>query len=213
MTTDGSGSPYRIVFATANAGKLAEFRDIARRTGLNGEVVSLAELGIENDIEETGESFEENARMKAHAAAALLDRATMESAFVVAEDSGLVVDALDGFPGVNSKRIAENDPARIAIVLDRLRLADALDESMRAARFVCSAAIADSTGIVFETRGEVEGVIAAEPRGDAGFGYDPIFYHEPAARTFAEMTREEKSSVSHRGKALRQVCEWIVKHR
>jgi len=219
-----------VVFASGNKEKLDEFREIIRQAELEIAVRAPAELGIDVEVEETGESFEENARIKAVEIARAIyvgmtplaagDRAAARARgiLVIAEDSGLTIDALDGWPGVHSKRVASSDPERIALVLERLAecgigtspdsTGDAAD-LRRTARFVCAAAVADRSGVIFESRGEVEGLIAKMPSGEGGFGYDPIFFYAPENRTFAEMTRSEKSRVSHRRRALEKVCAWL----
>ena len=186
----------RLLVATRNAGKLVELR------ALLGEDLVLETLDLHpevGDLDEPGETFEENARAKAVRAA---HAARM---FVLGEDSGLEVDALAGEPGVRSARYAGghgDDAANLAKLLRELASA-----SDRRARFVCVAALADPDGrVVAETRGTCEGAIALAARGSHGFGYDPVFV--PAARpdrTMAELSRDEKSALSHRGFALRAI--------
>ena len=155
--------------------------------------------------EETGRTFAENARVKALAYAA----ATGE--LVVAEDSGLEIDALEGAPGVESARYGGADasyPRKFALIYDALRARHANGST---ARFVCAVALARGADILFETRGTVEGTIAAAPRGDGGFGYDPIFFYPPYGRTLGEVTAVEKAAVSHRGQAFRTLRSWLLK--
>ncbi len=223
-----------IIFATTNPGKKSEFETILSELNVACTLYTPDLLGIEGEVEETGVTFAENARIKAlevssriHATrdfvtanvnGELHSISNLTNAFVVAEDSGLVVPALNGFPGINSKRIGATDTARIESVLSALEskitsLADSGGqdrETLCRAKFVCCAALVVSRKVVFNTCGEVEGQIIFEPSGHNGFGYDPIFYYPPASATFAEMSREEKSRVSHRRRALESVVQWII---
>ncbi len=185
---------HKLIFATANEGKMKEIRMILADLGL--EILSLKEAGIRMDIKEDGSTFEENARMKA--------RTVWENTggTVLADDSGLVVDYLGGAPGVYSARyLGENTPYEIKnqAILDRL--AEAKGEE-RAARFVCVIAGILPDGTEVCTEGKLEGRIAYEPAGDGGFGYDPIFYLPEYQRTSAELPIEKKNQISHRGRAL-----------
>ena len=153
--------------------------------------------------EETGATFEENARLKARYYAGATGMTT------VAEDSGLEIDALGAAPGVESARFGGVDtlyPQKFAMLYERLR---ASGSSVWTARFVCALALVDGQRVLFETRGTVEGVIAPEPRGQGGFGYDPIFFYPPFGRTMAEVG-ERKSEVSHRAAAFRQLAAWLA---
>jgi len=184
-----------IVLATRNPGKLREMRSIM--AGAPVELVSADSLDAP-DVEETGETFEENAALKATAVA----RATGHLA--IADDSGLSVDALDGAPGVRSARYSEEgtDAAnneKLLRVLDEKGLVRA------AARFVCVMALASPDELLESVRGEVEGEIVPGPQGSGGFGYDPIFHSPELGKTFGSATPEEKEGVSHRGKALRKL--------
>jgi XTP/dITP diphosphohydrolase len=162
--------------------------------GLPITVVSLAEIATIPEPEETGATFAENARLKAlyyHHATGLPS---------VADDSGLEIDALDGAPGVHSARWEGTDySVKFRKIYERLAARSALGS---AARFVCRLALADDGRIVFESEGVIEGRIADEPRGDKGFGYDPIFFYPPLGVTTAELDRDLKATVSHRGKAF-----------
>ena len=182
----------RLVVATRNAAKLRELRDLL--SGLPVEVLSLDAFPDAPDVPEPFDTFAENAAEKAVVTA----RAIGE--WVVADDSGLEVEALRGAPGVQSRRVAESDEQRIRWLLSRL--ADVPPERRRA-RFVCACALASPRGLEGQWVGTAEGVIADGPRGTGGFGYDPIFHYPPERKTFAEMTQEEKGAVSHRGQALR----------
>ncbi len=169
---------------TSNQDKLAEIAAMLPK----GFRVQRLDLG---EVDETGASFEENAELKAIAG-------LMQSSVALGEDSGLEVEALHGAPGVYSKRYAETDVARVRRLLTELR-----DVEDRRARFVTVIAMAQRRGVTQFFRGEVEGRIAREPRGTHGFGYDPVFVpNEGDGRTFAQMTQEEKGSISHRGRAL-----------
>ncbi|WP_019808120.1 RdgB/HAM1 family non-canonical purine NTP pyrophosphatase [Saccharomonospora halophila] len=192
----------RVLLATRNAKKLAELRRILAEAGVAGvEVVGMADVAPFPEAPETGATFEENALAKARDAA----RATGLPA--VADDSGLTVDALNGMPGVLSARWAGShgdDAANLRLVLDQLT--DVPDDR-RGAAFVCAAALAlpDGTAPSDEAvvRGEWRGELVREPRGENGFGYDPIFVPEGDRRTSAELPAEEKDACSHRGRALR----------
>ena len=198
-----------ILLATTNAGKLREIR--ALLADMPVDLRGLGEYPSVPDPDETGETFAENARLKARAYANALGEHLSAGSLVVAEDSGLVIDALDGEPGVRSARFL--GPA--AIYAERFeaierRLA-AQPSRPRTARFVCALAAVDLRGsIVFETGGTVEGLIAAKPAGTRGFGYDPIFFHPPLGRTLAEASDEEKRTVSHRGQAFRALAGWLA---
>lgn len=177
------------MIATANPGKLEEYRVL-----LADEPWDLVPAG--NEVEETGDTYEENARLKAEAAA----RASGASA--LGDDSGIEIEALGGFPGIRSARIAPAQPERTAEVMRRLA---GLPRPWRA-RFVCALALWTPAGVrVF--RGERAGEIVPEPRGERGFGYDPIFLVPEAGLTFAEMAPRDKDRWSHRGAAVRRLIE------
>jgi XTP/dITP diphosphohydrolase len=197
----------RLVIATTNPHKLREIRELLADTPVS--VVGLDAFPRVAEPEETGATFEANARLKALYYAASLTGAGDD--MVVAEDSGLVIDALGGEPGVRSARFLRpgaSYPERFAEILRRL---DAKRALPRTARFVCALAVAERDEIVFETTGIVEGSIAASPRGEAGFGYDPIFYFPPYGTTLAEVTEAEKLRVAHRGVAFRVLSTWLTK--
>jgi XTP/dITP diphosphohydrolase len=190
-----------LVVATTNRDKLVEIRRIL--TGLPIDLVTLEGWPAIAAPEETGRTFDENARAKAEYYA----RAT--GMLTVAEDSGLEIDALAGAPGVQSARFGGTEldyPGKFALVYDALRAKHALDSP---ARFVCALALARDGRVVFEARGTIEGRIAREPKGSGGFGYDPIFFYPPYNRTLAEATAEQKSAVSHRGKAFRALRTFL----
>ncbi len=189
----------RIIFATGNAGKMREIREIMADTG--AEILSMKEAGLSADIEENGSTFEENAIIKAKAIAALTDD------IVLADDSGLEVDYLNKEPGVYSARYLGEDTSyeiKNQAILDRLA---GVPKEKRTARFVCAIAAAMPDGEVLVTRETIEGYIGEKPAGNGGFGYDPIFYVDEYGCSTAELTEEQKNEVSHRGKALRAMKE------
>ena len=187
----------KFVLATHNPGKLKEMSDILARFGV--EVVSPGDLGITVDVEETGTTFAENAMLKAKAicAAAKLP--------AIADDSGLCVDALNGGPGVYSARYGGeglDDKGRYMLLLNNMR-----GQTTRAAHFTCSIACAFPNGDTLTAEGRCDGTIAFAPMGKGDFGYDPVFFVPEKAKTFGQLTAEEKSTISHRGKALKSFAE------
>jgi XTP/dITP diphosphohydrolase len=175
--------------------------------GLAVELVTLDGWPNLSAPEETGRTFEENARQKATCYA----QATRE--LVVAEDSGLEIDALAGEPGVESARFGGVDlgyPQKFALIGERLRASGRTD---RTARFVCALALVRDSTVLFEARGAVEGRIVLPPRGNGGFGYDPIFFYAPLRRTLAEVTQAEKAAISHRGQAFRALRAFLERSR
>ncbi|MCM1569645.1 MAG: XTP/dITP diphosphatase [Roseburia sp.] len=193
----------KIIFATGNQGKVREIQMIL--ADLSYEVISMKEAGIEPEIREDGESYEENALIKARAVAALTD------AIVLADDSGLEVDALNKEPGIYSARYLGEDTSYRVKNAEIIRRLQGLRGEQRSARFVCAIAAVLPDGRELTTRGTIEGQIGYEERGSNGFGYDPIFYVPEFDRTTAELTEEEKNQVSHRGKALRLMKEELRK--
>lgn len=189
----------KIIFATGNEGKMKEIREIL--SGLEAEVLSLKDAGIQADIVEDGKTFEENAVIKAKAICSLTGE------IVLADDSGLEIDYLNREPGIYSARyMGENTSYRIKNANLIERLAGVPDE-LRTARFVCVIAAAFPDGTVKTVRGTMEGRIGYEEKGENGFGYDPIFYLPEYGCTSAEISMEEKNKISHRGKALRAIKE------
>ena len=189
----------KIIFATGNEGKMKEVRMILEDLGLP--VLSLKDAGITADVEENGTTFEENAQIKAKA---IME---MTGALVLADDSGLEVDALDKEPGIYSARYMGNDTSyhiKNQNIIDRL---EGKVGEERSARFVCAIAAAFPDGRVLITRGTMEGQIGYEEKGENGFGYDPIFYLPEYQCYSAELSLEEKNKLSHRGKALRLMKE------
>ncbi len=195
----------KIIFATGNPGKMKEVRMIL--ADLNAEVLSMKEAGIDIPIEEDGLTFEENAVIKAKAV-----HSCAPDAIVLADDSGLEVDYLDRQPGVYSARyMGEDTPYEIKNAAIIRKLSGAA-QSERTARFVSAIAAALPGGEILTTEGVIEGVIAHEPAGDGGFGYDPIFYVPEFHATTAELTPEQKNAVSHRGKALRAMKNKLMRY-
>ena len=197
-------SGYKMVLASRNRGKLKELhRLLSAYLGEGVELLSLDDVGLFADVEENGSTFAENALIKARAAA--------KSGYVaLADDSGLCVEALDGAPGVFSARYAGehgNDAANNALLLENLK-----NKTNRRAAFVCAFACVFPDGrepIVAE--GRTEGEILTAPRGEGGFGYDPLFYYAPFGKTFAELDGEKKNSISHRGAAVAAFAECFLR--
>lgn len=198
----------QIIFATGNAGKMKEIREILNGTGWN--VLSLKDAGIDAEIEENGTTFEENAKIKAEGIRNwCLENGipgcsgiSAKEIIVLADDSGLEIDWLGGEPGIYSARYMGEDTSyeiKNRNIIDRL--ADAKGQE-RSARFVCNIAAVLPDGRVLHTEAAMEGQIAMEPAGCGGFGYDPILYLPEFGMTSAEITMEQKNAISHRGKAL-----------
>lgn len=201
-----TGRPVlKLLVATTNRNKVREIRAlVADHGGMPLELITLDAYGAISPPEETGRTFEENARLKA------LYYAREAGALTVAEDSGLEVDALGGAPGVESARFGGPNATyleKFALIYDALRRSGRPDSP---ARFVCALALARDGGVIFETRGVVEGRIARAPAGTGGFGYDPIFFYPPYGCTLAQATPEQKSAVSHRGAAFRALRAWLA---
>jgi XTP/dITP diphosphohydrolase len=194
----------RLLVATTNKNKVREIRELL--VGVPCELITLDAYPGVSAPEETGRTFEENARQKA------LYYAAATGELTVAEDSGLEIDALGGAPGVESARfggVETSYPQKFAMLYDALRAAGR-DGGDNAARFVCAVALARGERVVFEARGTVEGRIAREPKGDGGFGYDPVFFYPPYDRTLADVPQSQKSVVSHRGAAFRKLREFLL---
>jgi len=192
--------PTRLLIATTNPGKLAEIRAVLSALPLT--LVTLADHPAVPEPEETGSTFAENARLKACGYASATGELT------VAEDSGLEIDALDGAPGVQSARFNGESYTEKFATIERMLAERGTDSST--ARFVCALALARPDGIVWETTGVVDGRLQLPPHGDAGFGYDPIFYYPAYGRTLAEVTADEKAAVSHRGQAFRRLRAYLT---
>ena len=225
----------KLILASRNKKKIREMEAILARHVEGVQLLSLDDIGFEGDIEEDGTTFEENALIKARTAmkaaekkiaaiaddriAAIADDRIAAIAddriAAIADDSGLAVDALNGAPGVYSARYAGghgDDAANNALLLQNL---SAVPNHERTARFVCCIACVfpenPDNGCYFE--GRTEGEILCEYRGEGGFGYDPLFYYPPMEKTYAEMTAEEKNSISHRGKALQLLAEFLMQRK
>ena len=189
----------RIIFATGNAGKMKEIREIM--ADMDMEICSMKEAGISLDIEENGTTFEENAQIKAKAVAACTKD------IVLADDSGLEVDYLNKEPGVYSARYLGEDTSYDIKNNHIIDLLAGVPDDQRTARFVCVIACAFPDGRTITVRGVIEGRIGYEQKGENGFGYDPIFYVPEFGCTTAELSSEDKNKVSHRGKALTAMYE------
>lgn len=188
------------VLATTNRDKVREVRHLLRDRPVA--IRTLADMPALAEPDETGVTFEANARLKALYYAAAIP------GLVVSEDSGLEIDAMEGAPGVRSARYLSPSatyPERFAAILERLH---GRPDADRTARFVCAVAVADGARVLFETRGTVEGRIAAAPAGDGGFGYDPIFFSPELGCTLAE-AGDDKAAVSHRGRAFAALLRWL----
>ncbi|MGN0324403.1 MAG: XTP/dITP diphosphatase [Oliverpabstia sp.] len=193
----------KIIFATGNAGKMKEVREILK--DLNVEILSVKEAGIQADVEENGKTFQENAVIKAR------EIMKISGEVVLADDSGLEIDYLNKEPGIYSARyMGEDTSYRIknANLIERLQ---GVPDDKRTARFVCAIAAAFPDGTVEITEGTIEGRIGYEEKGENGFGYDPIFYVPEFGCTTAELTGEQKNQISHRGKALEAMKEILRK--
>jgi len=185
----------RLLLATGNPGKVREIRRALE--GLPLEVVGLSDVLPVKPPAERGRTFAENARAKG------LYYSRRWPGPVLAEDSGLEVDALGGAPGVRSARFSAPRPSDEKNIRRVLRQLEGVPPAKRRARFVCAMVVVLNGRVIAEFRGEVEGRIASEPRGESGFGYDPIFYYPPLKKTFAELSGGSKNEISHRGRAVR----------
>lgn len=193
----------RMIFATGNENKMVEIREILGEFPL--EILSMKQAGITADIVEDGKTFEENALIKAREVCKIAQE------MVMADDSGLEIDYLNGEPGIYSARyMGEDTSYRIKNqnLIDRL---EGVPDEKRTARFVCAIAAAFPDGREMVVRGTIEGIIGYEERGENGFGYDPIFYLPDRGLSTAEIPPEEKNSISHRGNALRKMKELLEK--
>ncbi len=186
----------KVVLASKNPHKLVEISQITEKFGF--ELVLQSELGVDIDVEETGTTFEENSLIKAEA----VMKATGLPA--LADDSGIAVEALNGEPGVYSARYgfdeSLDDWGRLQLLLKNM---ESVPDDKRQAKFVCVITMVTPEGETIQARGEIHGMLTRVPRGENGFGYDPIFYYPPLGKTTAELTAEEKNQVSHRANALK----------
>lgn len=193
----------KLLLATRNAHKVEELRRILAAAEVDAEIVDASAFPEVSDVAETGATFAENALLKAHAFASATGLPS------VADDSGIAVDALNGMPGVLSARWSGrdgDDRSNLALVLDQL--ADVPDDR-RGASFVCAAAVVLPDGTERVVEGTLPGRVVHEPRGDGGFGYDPVFVPEGDSRTTAELTPAEKDAISHRGRAFRALADTL----
>ena len=196
----------KLILASRNQKKIREMEALLSRFVGGVQILSLDDVGFKGDIEENGATYEENALIKARTAVA----ASENNYAAIADDSGLSVDALNGAPGVYSARYAGghgDDAANNALLLQNLSNVPA---EGRTARFVCCIACVFPDGTSFTVRGETEGLIIEDARGEGGFGYDPYFYYEPFGKTFAELTADQKNAISHRGKAVEKLAERLM---
>ena len=190
----------KVVLASKNKHKLVEISKITER--FNMELVLQSELGVDIDVEENGTTFEENSLIKA--------KAVMEATGLpaLADDSGIAVDALNGEPGIYSARYGFDDSlddwGRLQLLLKNT---EHVPDGQRQAQFVCVITMITPEGKIIQARGEIHGELLREPKGENGFGYDPIFYYPPMGKSTAEMTPEDKNQVSHRANALRVFYE------
>ena len=190
----------KLVLASKNQKKLREMNEILSDLGI--EVCSEADVGVDVDVEETGTTFAENAMLKAKAVCAA------SGCPAIADDSGLCVDALNGGPGVYSARYGGeglDDKGRYTLLLNSLR-----GQTTRAAHFTCAIACAFPNGDELTAEGRCDGTIAFAPMGEGGFGYDPVFFVPALAKTFGQLTAEEKRAISHRGKALADFAQKLA---
>ena len=195
----------KVIFATGNANKMREIREILGEEDF--EILSMKEAGIDIDIVEDGATFEENSLIKSRAIAAVA-----KDAIVLADDSGLEIDALNKEPGIYSARYMGEDTSydiKNANLIERL---DGVEKKDRSARFVCAVSAVFPDGENAVVRGTIEGYIGWEPMGTNGFGYDPIFYLWDKDVSTASLSPEDKNAISHRGQALRMIKEVIYKH-
>ena len=190
----------KVVLASKNKHKLVEISKITEKFGFD--LVLQSELGVDVDVEETGTTFEENSFLKAEAVMKATDLPAL------ADDSGIVVDALNGEPGIYSARYGFDDTlddwGRLLLLLKNT---EHVPDGQRQAQFVCVITMVTPEGETIQARGEIHGELLREPRGENGFGYDPIFYYPPFGMSTAEMSPEDKNQVSHRGNALKVFYE------
>ncbi len=189
----------KIIFATGNAGKMKEIRNIL--SDLPVQVLSMKEVGIQTDIVEDGKTFAENAVIKARAIMQLTGEV------VLADDSGLEIDYLNKEPGIYSARYMGEDTSYRIKNANLIQRLEGVPDEKRTARFVCAIAAAFPDGTVKTTEGTIEGRIGYEEKGENGFGYDPIFYVPEFGCTTAELSEEQKNKISHRGRALTEMKE------
>jgi len=197
-------SRTKLLLATSNRGKFREIRDSL--ADLDLDILPPGNAGVKEDVEETGKTFLENARLKS------LAWSLKTRHLVLAEDSGLEVEHLNGRPGIYSARFSAPRPTDEKNIRKVLRLMTGVPWSKRRARFVSCLVLAKEGKILKEAKGEVRGFIAEQKRGRRGFGYDPIFYYPPWKKNFGELEPEEKNRVSHRGRAIRKMKAFLRAH-
>jgi len=198
----------KLIIASNNKNKVQEIKSILKE--INIEVKSLKEENIDLEVIEDGKTFEENALKKAKEIALYLKKQNKNDCIILADDSGLEVEYLNNEPGIYSARysgIHGDDKKNNEKLINKLK---GVPMEKRNGKFVCVIAVADIEGRSFTIRGEVEGIILDSLQGKDGFGYDPLFYYEPLKKTFAELDKEEKNKISHRGVALKQLKEKII---
>jgi XTP/dITP diphosphohydrolase len=191
----------KIVLATNNKHKISEFRSCFSQMGIEAEIITVKEAGFNGEIVEDADTFEGNSYIKAKA---LCD---FSGCITIADDSGLEVDALNGAPGVYSARYSGEHATDMENIEKLWAELKKVPEKPRNAKFVSAVCVCRPDGRVLTLRGECEGVIIDELQGEGRFGYDPVFLYEPMNKTFAEMTSEEKNSVSHRGRAIKKLLD------
>ena len=199
----------RLILASNNKKKIKEMKEILKE--LNIEVKSLEDENINIDVVEDGKTFEENAKKKAKEIYEFLLKRGDKNFIVLADDSGLTVEYLNGEPGIYSARYAGehgNDKKNNEKLLKNLR---GVHKENRGAKFICQLALFTERGEYFKVTGDVKGYIIEELHGEGGFGYDPLFFYEPLNKTFAQLTSEEKNQISHRGVALKELKKIIRK--
>lgn len=193
----------KVIFATGNENKLREIREIT--ADMDIEIVSMKDAGYYTDVEETGTSFEENSYLKASAIAKKCGLPTL------ADDSGLEIDYLGGEPGIYSSRYMGEDTPYPVKNAELLRRMEGVPDEERTARFVCAICYVRPDGSSETVRATMEGIVAHKIAGNNGFGYDPIFFLPDKGCTSAELSREDKNAISHRGKALRMMRDILAK--
>lgn len=199
----------KLIIASNNNHKIKEIEEMMH--GMNLRVCSLKDENIDIDVVEDGKTFEENAKKKAEEIYKYLIQRGDKEFLVMADDSGIAVDYLNGAPGIYSARYAGehgNDSKNNEKLLKELK---GVPKEKRTAQFVCQLALFDGNGNYYKVTGKVEGYIIEELHGEGGFGYDPLFFYEPFNKTFGESTAEEKNSVSHRAEALKKIKHILVK--
>lgn len=200
----------KLILASNNKKKIKELKELL--SSLPIEIKSLQEENIDIEVEEDGKTFEENAKKKAEEIYEYLKSRGDKDFLVLADDSGLEVDYLNGEPGIYSARYAGehgNDSKNNEKLLNNLR---GISKEDRGAQFVCQLALFTDDGEYFRVTGKVRGYIIEELHGEGGFGYDPLFFYEPLNKTFAELTADEKNSISHRGRALEEFKKILEKN-